>query len=394
MEEEMRDACARLFPEHPQLPGQISQLVDTYRGDSSPFREEIELNQTDAVLILDRERISAIRALGNEGIERLYQLLDDDWEGAISAVHLGSVGDWYGIPLVELSREILLLMSLPTDLVGVEPERDSDSVLRGLEEMLRGIAAGIQAIVCPPGIDERLITLIRSVALSVDPAVAIVHRAAPVGDIPPIGLPFIDHGNHRQLDGIGSSGILRCTGRDVDPLLPDRQRARSILADLSVDFARAGVPALTVTDLFPEATGTPRQPPADRWPESCRDPESLYGAVREGVLALIRAHASDPAFAPGAADSTLPCDDRLVAVRRDGPDGTSMICIHNLSDDLVEFRDRRDKYPWPETGVVRDLITDDLVYATREGPLFSLEIEPWEVLWLRFGPDPVDPDAT
>jgi hypothetical protein len=51
---------------------------------------------------------------------------------------------------------------------------------------------------------------------------------------------------------------------------------------------------------------------------------------------------------------------------------------------VVEFRDRKDKYPWPEEGVLRDLISEDIVYPTSEGALFSIELEPYEVLWLKF----------
>jgi hypothetical protein len=50
---------------------------------------------------------------------------------------------------------------------------------------------------------------------------------------------------------------------------------------------------------------------------------------------------------------------------------------------MVEYRDRTDRYGWSEHGVIRELITGDLVYPSIEGSLFSLELHPHEVMWLR-----------
>lgn len=73
---------------------------------------------------------------------------------------------------------------------------------------------------------------------------------------------------------------------------------------------------------------------------------------------------------------------RLLIVYHEGEDAA--LCLHNVSGDSAEFRDRHDRYLWPENGVLRDILSGDLVFPAREGAFFSLELQPWEIMWLRF----------
>ena len=129
--------------------------------------------------------------------------------------------------------------------------------------------------------------------------------------------------------------------------------------------------------------------------EEFDDESSLRSLVFRGYKALLEARGSDPAFNPKSPQRVVESDTRLFVLLRgpflDQPEedpeaGTesSVLCIHNLSGDLVEFRDRKDTYPWPEEGVIRELISGDLVYPSEEGSLFSLELHPHEVMWLQF----------
>ncbi len=107
---------------------------------------------------------------------------------------------------------------------------------------------------------------------------------------------------------------------------------------------------------------------------------------------MLSARSGEAAFHPRSPQRVLDSDDRLLAIVR-GPyteetdgdeEAVTVLALHNVSSESVEFRDRRDKYPWSDDGVARDLITGDLVVPTSEGALFSLELEPYEVMWLRF----------
>ncbi len=184
----------------------------------------------------------------------------------------------------------------------------------------------------------------------------------------------------------------------ADPNVPPRQRAAAFLATQSVMLALAGVPGIYVHSLIGSEnwqegvaeTGHNRTINREKLgyadiETTISEEGSLRNLVFIGYRALLAARADDPAFAPKSPQQVVEADKRLFVLRR-GPsvEDTSVLCIHNLSGDAVEFRDRVDKYPWSEDRVVRELITGDLVYPTSEGSLFSVELGPHEVMWLRF----------
>ena len=194
----------------------------------------------------------------------------------------------------------------------------------------------------------------------------------------------------------------------ADPNLPAEQRAATFLATQAVMLALAGVPGIYVHSLIGsenwqegvEQTGANRTINRRKLEyaaveEEFDDESSLRSLVFRGYKALLEARGSDPAFNPKSPQRVVESDTRLFVLLRgpflDQPEedpeaGTesSVLCIHNLSGDLVEFRDRKDTYPWPEEGVIRELISGDLVYPSEEGSLFSLELHPHEVMWLQF----------
>jgi len=185
--------------------------------------------------------------------------------------------------------------------------------------------------------------------------------------------------------------------------LPDPQRAEQFLATQAVMLSLAGVPGIYVHSLIGsenwqegvERTGANRtinraKVDFDTVMAELSDETTLRAIVFSGYKQLLRARAGHAAFHPRSPQTVVESDDRLLVLLR-GPyredsdeQEESILTIHNVSSDVVEFRDRRDRYPWSDTGVLRDLVTDDLVYPTREGALFSLELEPYEVLWLKF----------
>lgn len=181
----------------------------------------------------------------------------------------------------------------------------------------------------------------------------------------------------------------------VDPNLPSVQRVPISLVVHAVILAQAGVPCLNLAGLL----GLDGDTAGLSYEEVIRGTESeetVMGGLFAGILDLVRARSGEAAFDPQAEQRLPECDHRLLAILRTpragtgaegstGPPPVPVICLHNFSSDFVLFRDRRDRYPWPQDGVFRDLVSGDLVIPTAEGALFSLELAPWEVLWLRFG---------
>ncbi len=199
----------------------------------------------------------------------------------------------------------------------------------------------------------------------------------------------------------------------ADPNLPDAQRARIFLVTQAVMLAMAGVPGIYVHSLIGsqnwtegvEETGMNRTINREKLDfetikAELEDEESLRSIVFTGYKHLLRARADEAAFHPRSPQRVVESDRRLFVLargpyaERDAQHGEGrpnerassghVLAIHNLSGDIVEFRDRRDRYPWRDDGVVRDLISDDLVYPVSDGALFSLELEPYEVMWLQF----------
>lgn len=190
----------------------------------------------------------------------------------------------------------------------------------------------------------------------------------------------------------------------TDPALPEPQRAAQFLATQAVMLAFAGVPGIYVHSLIGsenwqqgvEQTGANRSINREKLDyttvtEELAEDGSLRRLVFTGYTNLLRARAGEASFHPRSPQAVMNSDDRLLALKRgpyreaDGETAPSVVlALHNLSSEVVEFRDRRDRYPWGDEGVARDLVSGDLVFPTDEGALFSLELEPYEVLWLRF----------
>jgi glucosylglycerate phosphorylase len=228
----------------------------------------------------------------------------------------------------------------------------------------------------------------------------------------------------------------------TDPALPEGQRAETFLAGQAVMLAMAGVPGIYIHSLVGsenwqegvELTGANRSINREKLDylslvEELEREGSLRNLVFQGYLALLEARGASPAFHPKSPQRVEKSDSRLFVLFRGpfeeesggearpravaaeggvasaeggafGMDGEvaaegvaagpgaggwdAVLAIHNLSADIVEFRGRKDHYPWREDGVLRDLVSGDIVFPTSEGALFSLELEPYEVMWLSF----------
>lgn len=180
-----------------------------------------------------------------------------------------------------------------------------------------------------------------------------------------------DTGSHIRLDG-NLPGLVREAAEGEDT-----SRVQELLRAGGAPARRQPPLYLMPTSTRPAVTallalaGVPVLDPA------LFDPDDLAELAE-----LVDRRLSEPALDPLSPQEVLQSDPRLLAIRR-GSDET-VLCLHNFSGDFVEFRDRRDRYRWPDEGVLRDVFSEDLVFPAGEGALFSLELQPREMLWLRF----------
>lgn len=172
---------------------------------------------------------------------------------------------------------------------------------------------------------------------------------------------------------------------EVDHHLPEDQRSRIFLAGKSVLLSPAVVPVLTLSDLIgSESECVPAGvPPYGSLIEELQNTESLRYHVFEGYKRLLSARARSRAFHPASPQAVFPSDRRTVALLRGPYDGESVLCLHNLSGDDVDFYARWDDVERPEEGVFLDLVSGDLIFPGTEPDGFSLTVGPWEQLWLR-----------
>ena len=186
--------------------------------------------------------------------------------------------------------------------------------------------------------------------------------------------------------------------------LPDSRRAAMFLAAQSIKLALAGVPAIYCHSLIGSdnwidgavATGcnraiNRRKHDLDELSSELAETGTLRNLVFEGHKAMLRARAASPAFRPTAPQRILWTPKEVLAVLRecaavDGASGPSerVLCLVNVSDDLATASFTDGELGLGEEKGFRDLLTGDYVFPSRDdGNRVSLELDPYEVLWLR-----------
>jgi sucrose phosphorylase len=188
------------------------------------------------------------------------------------------------------------------------------------------------------------------------------------------------------------------------PSLPDPQRAAVFLASQSIMLSLGGVPGIYYHSLIGsenweegvERTGhnrtiNRRKLDFDELSASLNEPDTLRNIVFEGYKGFLRARASSPAFHPSASQRILDSPRQILAVLRgerdaDGEDGGErVLCLVNLSDEEAEVSYTDGELGLGEEKGFRDILSGDYVFPSRDhGNRVSLEVEPYEVLWLRY----------
>ncbi|SIP88282.1 hypothetical protein SAMN05920897_101112 [Alkalispirochaeta americana] len=400
------DLVQELYPDAPDLVERIQGLIDRvrpaleeHRSHFSSLPGEFPLESGDALLVLTGN------VSGGTDPEQLQYLLEEVWENTFSAIRLPSVADFSDGAPGELARDYRLMTDLTLDTEGT-----AEQGLVLLEQLLKDLSRGVQILglsLSPEGSREGC--FIRKVLKEADPGLLLAgdHSRGddlawpggePRGGREPLGevlLEAVLKEDTRELQEwilalpqpegsrtwINQVPLLFRGGEEgfrVDENLPLEQQAQSILSLQTLQCSLAGVPAFVQVPALPNAPDGADGTASDDFRE-------LAGLVLPHLGQLLQIRFGEPAFAPLSPQRVIPADPRLMVLERGGGGDSSILCLQNLSRDSVEFRDRLDKYPWPESGVVEDLLTGDLLFPSREGPLFSFELQPREVLWLRFG---------
>jgi sucrose phosphorylase len=185
----------------------------------------------------------------------------------------------------------------------------------------------------------------------------------------------------------------------AEPALPDAQRARKFLASQSILLCLAGVPGIYYHSLIGSGnwqagvskTGHNRTINREkldfqRLSQDLNTEGSRRNLVFEGYKALIRSRAISPAFHPAAAQRIIPAPPQLFAVlRTDRDDAERVLCLVNMSSRPATASFVGTEIDLAGERGFHDLISGDYVYPSVDDEnRISLELEPYEVLWLRY----------
>jgi len=186
----------------------------------------------------------------------------------------------------------------------------------------------------------------------------------------------------------------------TDPALPDEQRARQFLASQSIMLCLAGVPGVYVHSLIGsenweegvEHTGVNRAINRRKlsFEETVTELEtsgSLRNLVFEGFKRMLAARTEEAAFHPAAPQRILQTPSSVFGLMRDGSanSGNRVVCLVNLTADPVECAVEGTLLGQGSERSLVELISRDSVFPHWEPDGgFSVELEPHEIMWLRY----------
>ncbi len=172
----------------------------------------------------------------------------------------------------------------------------------------------------------------------------------------------------------------------VNTALPDAQRAEVCLAAHSIMLSLAGVPGIYYHGLI--GSEDPHGSlDLDALSAELNEEGSLRNHVFDGYKELLRARASSPAFAPCASQTVIEAPKEVFALLREAAgEDERVLCLVNLAEREAQFTCSADALALGEERGFREIISGDYVYPTHEaGSRISLELQPYEVMWLRYG---------
>lgn len=187
----------------------------------------------------------------------------------------------------------------------------------------------------------------------------------------------------------------------AEPTLSEELRVRKFLASQSILLALPGVPGIYIHSLIgsendrkgAEESGIKRRINREKLLyDRVQDELSRRGTIREQVFSgfeqLLWARVQEPAFHPMAEARVLPTPKEIFAllrIRRPQEENRGVLCVCNLYHKPAEASFNAADLRMGEERYFTDLITGDLFYPTWETySRFSLELQPFEVLWLSY----------
>jgi glycosidase len=195
-------------------------------------------------------------------------------------------------------------------------------------------------------------------------------------------------------DGSQSPYELNCTWFDAltDPAAGEPQQLavdRFVCAQ-AIMLALQGVPGIYVHSMLGSPndqagfahTGRARSLNREKWElgelrARIADPARREGAVLRRMIELLRARRAEPAFHPNAPQRVLNLGDGLFALERHGPDGSPLLCLHNVAAAPQSAR----LNARPGARYV-DLLGGEAFTAAASGAL-AVELGPYQALWLK-----------
>ena len=185
---------------------------------------------------------------------------------------------------------------------------------------------------------------------------------------------------------------LRDPGKSIEE---DAYLARRFLATQAIMLALRGIPGIYFHSLFGsrnweegvEQTGRYRSINRQKIPVKELETElsqvtSIRHQIFQGYLKLLKVRTSRPAFHPTSEQKILFCHEAVFALQRYTLTGSNhVLCLHNVSDKLVQFR-----IDWSDLGdASKDHLTDTLSgieIQINKGELY-IDLEPYAILWLE-----------
>lgn len=171
----------------------------------------------------------------------------------------------------------------------------------------------------------------------------------------------------------------------ADPVLPEAQRRSMIRCMYGVLIATAGTFELPLFEFAgPEAEGTNA---SDRKLRSIATeiatPDTLRFKIWNDCLELLRVRSRTVALGAASTESVIPSPANSIAILRGASSDTPVLVLANPTSDVSEVAiDRR---PLPENvgPTFREEITGDTLFVPDGGDnLLSIDLEPYEVMWL------------
>ena len=389
------------------LDGRLENVMNRYREHvSTPDEYRDRRFPFDERTVILTGGAEAFCGEADGPLGHLLRFLDEEADGVIGGVCLpgAAATDWPD-DLEALAEEFDITLDLEFGPALDDPQKLLDLV----ERFLSLIAVGAGSVRLLTGGEEPAVRLLEAVAREVTPWVTLIGENAKLRYDEELAARAVDavaRGDTARLQewvaawpqSVGEGGTLPLLGlewpdepgssttfpRMASPALPDLQRAAILLAAHGIVLALAGIPVICCHALI--GSDTVDRHAYDELSAELNDPDSLRFHVFEGLKNMLRVRAEAAAFHPLSRQQVLPAAPEILAVlRSEESGGERMLCLVNVSDHEAEVSFTDGMLGLGDEKGFRDILSGDYVYPSRDdGNRVSLELEPCEVLWLRY----------